>query len=73
MADIVHEWSFIMHRSAANPNALNVLWGDGHATVCTTKAAFDQGPLYWNVAGGAGAGPGNLEANFLRILAVMRP
>jgi prepilin-type processing-associated H-X9-DG protein len=73
MGDIVHEYRYIPHRAGRNPNALNVLWGDGHASVCTTKAAFDPGPLYWNAAGGPGQGPGDREPNFLRILALMRP
>lgn len=73
MGDIIHEYRFIPHRSAKNPNALNVLWGDTHATVCTTKAAFDPGPLYWNVAGGPGQGPGDREPQFLRIIGLMRP
>jgi prepilin-type N-terminal cleavage/methylation domain-containing protein len=73
MADIIHEYRFIPHRSSKNPNALNVLWGDTHASVCTTKAAFDPGPLYWNAGGGAGQGPGDNEPNFLRIIALLRP
>jgi len=72
MADVIHEYRYIPHRSK-NPNALNVLWGDTHATVCTTKAAFDTGPLYWNALGGAGQGPGDKEPNFLRIMALMSP
>jgi prepilin-type N-terminal cleavage/methylation domain-containing protein len=73
MADIIHEYRFIPHRSSKNPNALNVLWGDTHASVCTTKAAFDTGPLYWNANGGAGQGPGDNEPRFLRIIALLRP
>ena len=73
MTDIIHEYRFIPHRSARNPNALNVVWGDGHSSICTTRAAFDTGPAYWNVAGGSGQGPGDMEPNFLRILALMRP
>ena len=73
MADIVHEYRFIPHRSSKYPNALNTLWGDTHVSICTTKAAFDTGPLYWNASGGTGQGPGDNEPNFLRILALMRP
>jgi prepilin-type N-terminal cleavage/methylation domain-containing protein len=73
MTDVIHEYRFIPHRSAQNPSALNVLWGDSHASVCTTKAAFDPGPLYWNAAGGPGQGPGDNEANYLRILALFQP
>jgi prepilin-type N-terminal cleavage/methylation domain-containing protein len=73
MADIIHEYRYIPHRSAKNPSALNVLWGDTHASVCTTKSAFDPGALYWNAAGGPGQGPGDNEANFLRIVALLSP
>ncbi|MBC8095990.1 MAG: hypothetical protein H7Y43_09275 [Akkermansiaceae bacterium] len=41
MSDPVATYEGIPHRSSKNPNALNVLWGDGHAKVCTTKAAFN--------------------------------
>jgi prepilin-type N-terminal cleavage/methylation domain-containing protein len=71
--DLIHNYSAIPHRSARNPNALNVLWGDAHASVCTTKRAFDPGPLYWNVIGGPGKGPGDIEVNFLRIVSLLRP
>jgi prepilin-type N-terminal cleavage/methylation domain-containing protein len=73
MADIIHEYRFIPHRSGKSPNGLNVLWGDTHAGVCNTRAAFDTGPLYWNASGGPGQGPGDNEPNFLRIIASMRP
>jgi prepilin-type N-terminal cleavage/methylation domain-containing protein len=73
MTDLIHNYSTIPHRSAKNPNALNVLWGDGHANTCTTKAAFDPGPLYWDVEGGVAGGPGNNEPNFLRIVSLLRP
>jgi prepilin-type N-terminal cleavage/methylation domain-containing protein/prepilin-type processing-associated H-X9-DG protein len=73
MSDLIHNYTAIPHRTAKNPNALNVLWGDGHATACTTKAAFDPGPLYWDVNGGPPGGPGNKEPNFLRIVSLLRP
>ena len=73
MTDLIHNYSAIPHRSARNPNALNVLWGDAHASVCTTKRAFDPGPLYWNVINGPGKGPGDIEVNFLRIVSLLRP
>lgn len=73
ITDLIHDYSTIPHRSARNPNALNVLWGDGHASVCTTKAAFDTGPRYWNVGTGPGGRPGDKEENFLRIVSLLRP
>jgi len=73
MTDLIHDYSSIPHRSARNPNALNVLWGDAHASVCTTRRAFDPGPLYWNVPGGSAGRPGDSEPNFLRIVSLLRP
>jgi prepilin-type N-terminal cleavage/methylation domain-containing protein len=73
MTDLIQAYNTIPHRSARNPNALNVLWGDAHASVCATKAAFDPGPLYWNVAAGSAGRPGDIEENFLRIVSLLRP
>lgn len=75
MTDLIYEYRSIPHRTGNNPAALNVLWGDTHANACTSKAAFDPGPTYWNAAAAPGSsqGPGDLEANFLRIVALLRP
>lgn len=73
MTDLIHYYSVVPHRATKYPTALNVLWGDGHASVCVSKPAFNPGPLYWNVAGGLGGGPGDNETNFLRITALLRP
>jgi prepilin-type N-terminal cleavage/methylation domain-containing protein/prepilin-type processing-associated H-X9-DG protein len=74
MTDLLYEWTYIPHRGGKNPNAINVVWGDGHASVFTSKAAFDQGANYWNVAAGVGAGPGEpgKNQNFLNILALIQ-
>ena len=52
MTDIIYEWSQITHRSGQTPLAINAVWGDGHATSCTSPAIFNQGPDYWDVANG---------------------
>jgi prepilin-type N-terminal cleavage/methylation domain-containing protein/prepilin-type processing-associated H-X9-DG protein len=43
--DLISLYERIPHTSARHPSALNVLWGDGHAKVTTTKAAF--APALW--------------------------
>jgi prepilin-type N-terminal cleavage/methylation domain-containing protein/prepilin-type processing-associated H-X9-DG protein len=43
--DLISLYERIPHTSARHPSAMNVLWGDGHAKVTTTKAAF--APALW--------------------------
>jgi prepilin-type N-terminal cleavage/methylation domain-containing protein/prepilin-type processing-associated H-X9-DG protein len=73
MTDLVYRWSMIPHRSGSNPNALNTLWGDGHATVCTTRTAFD--PALWMPSGSDNPGPGDVAPadDFRKILALLQP
>jgi prepilin-type N-terminal cleavage/methylation domain-containing protein/prepilin-type processing-associated H-X9-DG protein len=66
MPDLIHVYEWIPHRSGNNPGALNVLWGDWHVTISTTKAAFDQ-KLWGN--GGPGANP---DA-FQKIVSLLKP
>jgi prepilin-type N-terminal cleavage/methylation domain-containing protein len=75
MTDLIYEWDTIPHRNSRNPGALNVLWGDAHATVCTTKAAFNPAVTYWNASApaGTGQGPGDVESRFLNIIPLLRP
>ena len=72
MTDLIHAYDVIPHRTARNPNALNVLWGDMHVTICTTKAAFD--PALWgSPANAAGAIPGEDAIRFQKIIALLKP
>jgi len=73
MTDLIYEYGTIPHRVGRNPLSLNVLWGDGHATICATKAAFD--PELWNAKAtpGTGQGPGDIEWRFLRIVSMLLP
>ena len=66
MPDLIHVYEWIPHRSGNSPAALNVLWGDLHVTISTTKAAFD--PQFWG-NGGPGANP---DA-FQKILSLLKP
>jgi prepilin-type N-terminal cleavage/methylation domain-containing protein len=65
MTELIVNYDAIPHRSTKTAAAMNVLWGDMHATVCTTKAAFNQ--TLWN------QGPGNDPTVFAQILALMQP
>jgi prepilin-type N-terminal cleavage/methylation domain-containing protein/prepilin-type processing-associated H-X9-DG protein len=71
MTDLIYEWTYIPHRGGKDPQAMNIVWGDGHASVMTSKAVFDQSAQYWNTAAGLGSGPGEpgYNQNFLNILA----
>jgi len=75
LTDIIYEWTEITHRDGKNPDGLNVVWGDGHATTCTSQAALDPAPDYWNAAAGLGSGPGEPgnDQNFLNIMAALQP
>lgn len=73
MTDLIYMYEEIAHRSGANPNALDCLWGDGHATANASKAAFD--PTLWN-AGQSDTSltiPGNSSSVFLKILYLFQP
>ena len=70
MPDLIHVYEWIPHRSGNNPAALNVLWGDTHVTICTTKAAFD--PALWVVPPGQGAVGDNAD-QFARIISLLKP
>ena len=74
LTDLIYEWTTIPHRGGKNPTAINVDWGDGHASVFTSKAVFNQGATYWNVAAGVGSGPGEagFNQNFLNIMALIQ-
>ena len=77
MTDLIYEWSDIPHRGGKDPTALNVLWGDSHASIFTSKAVFNTDATHWNVtaskAGGWNAGPGEtgFNQNFLNIFSLI--
>lgn len=74
LTDIIYEWTQITHRTGQKPSAINVVWGDGHASACTSKAALNPDPDYWNADAGLGAGPGEPgeDQNFLNIMAAIQ-
>jgi hypothetical protein len=75
LTDIIYEWTQITHRTGNTPSAINVVWGDGHATTCTAPAALNPDPDYWNADAGLGSGPGEPgnDQNFLNIMAAIQP
>jgi prepilin-type N-terminal cleavage/methylation domain-containing protein len=44
--DVVYEWTQIAHGTGSKPAAINVVWGDGHASGCTGPAIFNPGADY---------------------------
>ena len=73
VTDLIYTWGTMAHRYGKNPAGLNALWGDGHATYSTTKAAFDT--KLW---GGTGANPtsetpGDNAGHWRTIVSYLRP
>jgi prepilin-type N-terminal cleavage/methylation domain-containing protein/prepilin-type processing-associated H-X9-DG protein len=73
VTDLIYTWGTMAHRVGRNPAGLNALWGDGHATYSTTKAAFDT--QLW---GGTGANPssetpGDNATKWRTIVSYLRP
>ena len=73
VTDLIYTWGTLAHKTGHNPAGLNALWGDGHATYSTTKAAFDT--KTW---GGTGAEPttstpGDNPNNWRTIVGLLRP
>ena len=74
MTDLIYDWNSIPHRSGNTPNALNVLWGDGHAKASTSPAAFDE--TYWgnNPTGASGGNDaGDNTSGFNKIVSYLQP
>ena len=75
MTDLIYDYPSIPHRAGNNAQGLNVLWGDSHATICTTKAAFDK--TIWGADNPTGASggtdAGDYEPNFFKIMAFLTP
>ncbi len=73
VTDLIYTWGTMAHRSGRNPYGINTLWGDGHVTFSTTKAAFDL--KLW---GGTGPDPttetpGDNATKWRTIVSLLRP
>jgi len=75
LSDVIYEWTQIPHRTGDTPTAINVVWGDGHASACTGPAALNPDPDFWNADAGLGAGPGEPgnDQMFLNVMAALQP
>ena len=75
LTDIIYEWTQIPHRTGGTPTAINVVWGDGHASACTGAAVLNPDPDFWNADAGLGDGPGEPgnDHMFLNINAALQP
>jgi prepilin-type N-terminal cleavage/methylation domain-containing protein len=75
LTDNIYEWSQIPHRNGPDPSAINVVWGDGHASACTSPGALNPDSDYWNADAGLGSGPGEPgnDQMFLNIMAAIQP
>jgi prepilin-type N-terminal cleavage/methylation domain-containing protein len=73
LTDLIYTWGTMAHTSGRNPYGINALWGDGHTSFSTTKAAFDV--KLW---GGTGANPttetpGDNAGHWRSIVSYLRP
>ena len=75
LTDAIYEWTQIPHRTGDTPTAINVVWGDGHASACAGAAVLNPDPDYWNADAGLGDGPGEPgnDKMFLNIMAAIQP
>lgn len=74
ITDLIYTWGTMAHRSGNNAFGLNALWGDGHATYSTTRAAFDT--KLWGGTGAnpiTGQTPGDSPNNWRTIVSFLRP
>jgi len=73
VTDLIYTRATVPHVSAKNPNGINALWGDGHVSFSTTKAAFD--PALWDRGEhhAAKQNPGDNPAKFRTIVALLKP
>ena len=70
MSDTLYYYQTIPHRGGKTANGMNLVWGDGHASVSTAKAALD--PTLWS-ANNTGNAPGNNSTTFHQILQALQP
>jgi prepilin-type N-terminal cleavage/methylation domain-containing protein len=70
MTDTLFAPATIPHRGGKNANGLNIVWGDGHASTGTSKAALDT--TLWGGANSA-LWPGNNSTTFHSILQLLQP
>jgi prepilin-type N-terminal cleavage/methylation domain-containing protein/prepilin-type processing-associated H-X9-DG protein len=70
LTDTLYAYTTIPHRSGKNVNGLNMVWGDGHASTSSSKAALNA--TIWNDANST-LWPGNNNNTFHQILQLLQP
>jgi prepilin-type N-terminal cleavage/methylation domain-containing protein/prepilin-type processing-associated H-X9-DG protein len=73
VTDLIYTWGTLAHTSGKTPYGVNALWGDGHVTFCTTKAAFDL--KLWGATGPDPTPdtPGDNPTKWRTIVSLLRP
>lgn len=73
VTDLIYTVATRPHTTAKNPSGINALWGDGHASFSTTKAAFD--PKLWDSGEHhtSQQNPGDNPTKFRTIVGLLRP
>jgi prepilin-type N-terminal cleavage/methylation domain-containing protein/prepilin-type processing-associated H-X9-DG protein len=71
--DLIYTVATRPHTTSRNPVGLNALWGDGHVSFSTTKAAFD--PSLWDKGEHHASmqNPGDNPRKFRSIVSLLRP
>jgi prepilin-type N-terminal cleavage/methylation domain-containing protein len=75
ITDLIYDWPSIPHRDGGTPNGLNVVWGDSHANICTSKTLFNNQSDWGSNPTGAGRGndAADNEVQFLRLVGRLQP
>lgn len=73
VTDLIYTVATRPHTTSRNPAGLNALWGDGHVSFSSTKAAFD--PALWDRGENhtAQQNPGDNPRKFRTIVSLLRP
>ncbi len=73
VTDLIYTVRTRPHTTARNPTGINTLWGDGHVSFSTTKAAFD--PKLWDPGDDhlTAQNPGDNPMKFRTIVSLLRP
>ena len=73
VTDLIYTVRTRPHTTAKSPVGINALWGDGHVSFSTTKAAFE--PKLWDPGDDAGSAqnPGDNPTKFRTIVSLLRP
>ena len=74
VTDLIYTVKTRPHTTAKNPTGINTLWGDGHVSFSTSKAAFE--PKLWDPDDGDAdnaQSPGDDPKKFRTIVSLLRP